>query len=66
MPAFLSLPNPIPFYFPPLLGVFGYAPGAREPQALQALTWAYCLLPCVLKLAAGGLLFQFFVRKGSS
>lgn len=50
----------------PLLGFFGYAPGTREPQALQALTWAYCLLPCVLKLAAGGLLFQFFVRKGSS
>ena len=50
----------------PLLGFFGYAPGTREPQALQALTYAYCLLPCVLKLAAGGLLFQFFVRKGSS
>jgi GPH family glycoside/pentoside/hexuronide:cation symporter len=50
----------------PLLGFFGYAPGTREPQALQALSYAYCLLPCVLKLAAGGLLFQFFVRKGSS
>lgn len=50
----------------PLLGFFGYAPGTREPQALQALSYAYCLLPCVLKIAAGGLLFQFFVRKGSS
>jgi Na+/melibiose symporter-like transporter len=40
----------------PLLRAFGYAPGAREPPALQALTMAYCLLPCVLKLAAGGLL----------
>ena len=50
----------------PLLGFFGYVPGTREPQALQALSYAYCLLPCVLKLAAGGLLFQFFVRKGST
>ncbi len=51
----------------PLLGFYGYAPGAREPQALQALTIAYCLLPCVLKLAAGGLLYSFFIhRKGSS
>ena len=50
----------------PLLGFFGYEPGTREPQALQVLGWAYCLLPCVLKLAAAGLLFQFFVRKGFS
>lgn len=50
----------------PLLGFFGYAPGTREPQALQALSYAYCLLPCVLKLAAGALLYQFFVRKGTS
>jgi Na+/melibiose symporter-like transporter len=50
----------------PLLGLCGYAPGAREPQALQALTAAYCLLPCALKLAAAGLLWYFFVRKGTS
>ena len=51
----------------PLLGFYGYAPGAREPQALQALTVAYCLLPCVLKLAAGALLYSSFIyRKGSS
>ncbi|MCA3238446.1 MAG: MFS transporter [Curvibacter sp.] len=50
----------------PLLALFGYVPGARESQALQALTVAYCLLPCVLKLAAAGLLYHFFVRKGSS
>lgn len=51
----------------PLLGFYGYAPGAREPQALQALTIAYCLLPCVLKLAAGALLYSSFIhRKGSS
>jgi GPH family glycoside/pentoside/hexuronide:cation symporter len=36
----------------PLLGWFGYAPGARDAAALQALTIAYCLLPCLLKLAA--------------
>ncbi len=51
----------------PLLGFYGYAPGARAPQALQALTVAYCLLPCVLKLAAGALLYSSFIhRKGSS
>jgi Na+/melibiose symporter-like transporter len=46
----------------PLLGLAGYAPGVRAPQALQALTFAYCLLPCVLKLLAAGLLYRFFIR----
>jgi GPH family glycoside/pentoside/hexuronide:cation symporter len=42
----------------PLLGWLGYAPGARDAQALQTLTVAYCLLPCALKaLAAGALHF---------
>ena len=41
----------------PLLGWFGYAPGARDAQALQALVIAYCVLPCLLKLAAAGLLY---------
>ena len=55
----------------PLLGLFGYVPGTREPQALQALGLAYGLLPCVLKLLAAGLLYRFFIRhsggtKGSS
>ncbi|OZA99516.1 MAG: MFS transporter, partial [Polaromonas sp. 39-63-203] len=36
----------------PLLGLFGYAPGARDASALNALVIAYCVLPCVLKLAA--------------
>jgi glycoside/pentoside/hexuronide:cation symporter, GPH family len=36
----------------PLLDAFGYTPGARDPQALQALVVAYCVLPCVLKLIA--------------
>ncbi|MBK1686563.1 MFS transporter [Rubrivivax gelatinosus] len=43
----------------PLLGLLGYAPGAREPQALAALTAAYCLLPCVLKTAAAVLLWRW-------
>ncbi len=47
----------------PALAALGYAPGAQDPQALQALTWAYCLLPCGLKLAAAGLLFFFHSRK---
>ena len=45
----------------PLLALFGYTPGTRDPQALQALTVAYCLLPCVLKLA-GGALYVLVIR----
>ncbi len=41
----------------PLLDLFGYSPGARDPQALQALVIAYCVLPCALKLIASGTLF---------
>jgi Na+/melibiose symporter-like transporter len=47
----------------PLLGAFGYTPGSRDGTALQALTTAYCLLPCVLKLAAAGLLWTTWLRK---
>ncbi len=46
----------------PLLGLFGYAPGAQNPEALQALVIAYCVLPCVLKLAAGGALYFFIIQ----
>ena len=46
----------------PLLQVLGYAPGERGPQALQALGLAYCVLPCVLKLAAAALLYLFWIR----
>ncbi len=42
----------------PLLALFGYSPGARDADALGALTIAYCLLPCLLKLAAAALLTQ--------
>lgn len=49
----------------PLLGLFGYVPGARDPQALQALTVAYCLLPCALKLLAAFLLYFLIIRRPS-
>ena len=50
----------------PLLGAFGYSPGGRDADALQALTLAYCLLPCLLKLAAAGLLWTLWLRKDTS
>ena len=46
----------------PLLAWFGYTPGARTPEALQTLTVAYCLLPCALKLLAGGALYALVIR----
>ncbi|MDG5975915.1 major facilitator superfamily transporter [Hydrogenophaga taeniospiralis CCUG 15921] len=48
----------------PLLALFGYSPGARDPAALQVLTLAYCLLPCVLKLLAGAALHTLVIRPG--
>lgn len=50
----------------PLLGFAGYTPGAREPGALQALTFAYCVLPCVLKLAAALALWRLVLRPAPS
>jgi glycoside/pentoside/hexuronide:cation symporter, GPH family len=50
----------------PLLALFGYAPGARDAGALTALTMAYCLLPCLLKLAAATLLFQYHRQTAST
>ena len=46
----------------PLLGVFGYAPGVRSAEALSALVIAYCVLPCVLKLAASACLYFFIIE----
>jgi glycoside/pentoside/hexuronide:cation symporter, GPH family len=46
----------------PLLAWFGYTPGARTPEALHTLTIAYCLLPCALKLLAGGALYALVIR----
>jgi Na+/melibiose symporter-like transporter len=36
----------------PALQWLGYGPGARDPQALQALSLAYGALPCLFKLLA--------------
>ena len=49
----------------PLLAVFGYAPGVRSPEALSALVIAYCVLPCVLKLLAGGALYFSIIQPTS-
>ncbi|MBL0945883.1 MAG: MFS transporter [Hydrogenophaga sp.] len=46
----------------PLLGWFGYQPGARDAQALQTLSAAYCLLPCALKLIAAAALHGLVIR----
>ena len=47
----------------PVLSALGYQPGARDAEALQTLTWAYCLLPCALKLLAATLLYTLIIRK---
>ena len=41
----------------PLLEQFGYSPGVRSADGLQALVLAYCVLPCALKLVAACALF---------
>ena len=46
----------------PLLGWLGYAPGARGDDALQVLTFAYCLLPCALKALAAGALYFLLIQ----
>ena len=47
----------------PLLQSFGYAAGARDAQALTALTIAYCVLPCILKLMAAALLYFAWIKR---
>jgi len=49
----------------PALAQLGYQPGARDAQALQALTWAYCALPCLLKLLAAAALWLRWRRSSS-
>ena len=46
----------------PLLQWFGYTPGARDVNALEALAWTYCLLPCVLKAMAALALYIFIIK----
>ncbi len=43
----------------PLLGYLGYAPGARDHDAVHALALIYAGAPCVLKLGAIGALYWF-------
>jgi glycoside/pentoside/hexuronide:cation symporter, GPH family len=50
----------------PVLQAFGYAAGSRSPQALSALTIAYCVLPCALKLLAAALLYTQWIRTAES
>jgi GPH family glycoside/pentoside/hexuronide:cation symporter len=47
----------------PVLGIFGYAPGVRGPDALDALVMAYCILPCALKLAAAASLYFLIIKQ---
>jgi Na+/melibiose symporter-like transporter len=42
----------------PLLAVLGYVPGA--PGGAAALSFAYCIVPCVLKLLAMAALRRYF------
>ena len=49
----------------PLLGMFGYAPGIRSTEALDALVIAYCVLPCVLKLTAAVSLYFLIIKPSS-
>jgi Na+/melibiose symporter-like transporter len=50
----------------PLLAWLGYTPGARDPQALQTLSLAYAVLPCLLKLAAAALLYGLLIRPATA
>ncbi len=47
----------------PLLSYAGYEPGSRSEEALRSITYAYCVLPCLLKLVAAALLYFLFIRK---
>ena len=49
----------------PLLSLWGYAPGSHAPQALWALTLAYVVLPCALKVCAAAGVYFFFIRQRS-
>lgn len=46
----------------PLLELLGYRPGSTSLDGLQALTLAYAVLPCLLKLLAAATLYLAFVR----
>ena len=46
----------------PTLQAFGYVPGSADARGLQALTIAYCVLPCGLELGAAALLYGLYLR----
>jgi glycoside/pentoside/hexuronide:cation symporter, GPH family len=46
----------------PLLGLWGYAPGRQDADAVLALGLAYALLPCVLKVLAALALYLGLMR----
>ena len=46
----------------PLLAAFGYTPGGVDTDGLLALSLAYGLLPCALKLIAAALLWGLWIR----
>ena len=46
----------------PLLELLGYRPGTSSDDGLHALTLAYAVLPCALKLLAAAGLYLAFVR----
>ena len=46
----------------PLLEQLGYVPGAATHDGTQALSVAYALLPCLLKLAAAAILVRAPLR----
>lgn len=50
----------------PLLQLLGYRDGARDAEALQALSSVYALLPCLLKLMAMALLWALCLRPAGS
>ena len=46
----------------PLLGALGYVPGSSDADGLAALTWAYAIVPCAIKLLAALGLYLYFIR----
>ncbi|MES2890040.1 MAG: MFS transporter [Pseudomonadota bacterium] len=50
----------------PVLAWLGYAAGRQDPDALQALTAAYCVVPCLLKVGAGALLALWWRRPAAA
>ena len=46
----------------PLLSYWGYSPGTQSEEGLRALSLAYGVLPCVLKLLALAVLFVFWIQ----